>query len=290
MDKTKRVSYSSIQTFRECPKKFYFQYIVKLKKPSDGFWAFLGSSIQKVLESIVNNRLYNVYNLSEIMSIYNDESTKIITRCVKSIKDYDPNIPRDKNKIANEDMVLYKDFPVFYIDFNKNPLISILTKMPDVYPLIKRVYEEKLVKCNDNLKSEVEVNRVFTTKGGIEFKINGFIDFLYKSNDKYAIIDGKLNYNPKFHDGIQLFLYSIAGKYKCKGFLYWDYTKNKLIPIKFDDNDILLTYRNFCRTIDEIQSIDKQNQSEWVSIKGMGCRWCPFKKECQSAENSKFEI
>lgn len=74
MEKNITLSYSKIGTFLECPKKYYFQYVLKLPTKPKYYYSF-GETIHKVLEEMYNpiksiNRLPRLHELLSLVDEY----------------------------------------------------------------------------------------------------------------------------------------------------------------------------------------------------------------------------
>ena len=73
--KSKKYSYSKINTFNSCPLKYKFIYIDKISKKDESIEAFLGKVVHECMEWIYKSKITNkrtYFSLDEIINKYRD--------------------------------------------------------------------------------------------------------------------------------------------------------------------------------------------------------------------------
>jgi len=176
-------SHSRLSTFEQCPKKFEFKYIDKIKTIGKSIEALLGFAIHSVLELLYNEvKTGRMPTVEEIITIYSDIWKE----------NHDENILIVRNDLNESDY------------FNKG--IEFLTN-----------YYTKNYPFDDNtLETEKKIFLKLDEKG--EYQMIGFIDRLvYNLKEKrYEVHDYKTASTIPKQENIdkdrQLALYSIAIK------------------------------------------------------------------------------
>jgi len=65
-------SHSRLETFKNCPLKYKFNYIDKIKRKEEGVEAFLDSRFHEVMEKIYRDLPFKKYSLDELLDFYGD--------------------------------------------------------------------------------------------------------------------------------------------------------------------------------------------------------------------------
>ena len=87
-------SHSRLETFKNCPLKYKFNYIDKIKREEEGIEAFLGSRFHGVMEKIYKDLPFRKYSLHELLDFYEDDWDKnyhdkvVIANKERKAKDY----------------------------------------------------------------------------------------------------------------------------------------------------------------------------------------------------------
>jgi len=243
-------SHSRLETFRNCPLKYKFNYIDKIKRKEEGIEAFLGSRFHEVMEKIYRDLPFKKYSLDELLDFYDDIWDK----------KYD-----DKVIIANKERKAkdYKDIGRKFIE--------------DYY---KRYYP-----FNRGKILGIERPVMIDLDGKGEYRLRGFIDRLNRTKDGiYEIHDYKtsksLPEQSKMDEDRQLALYQIGVQKLWDDVnqveLVWHYvafdkeirsrrTKEELDALKKD-------------TIDLIRKIEATR--EFLPNESILCGWCYYKNIC----------
>ena len=244
-------SHSKLSTFEQCPQKYKFRYIDKIKVLKKSIEAFLGSIVHETLEWIHNEvKSERIPNIDEAVIFYSKSWEQkynqdiYIVKKELTIKDY-----------FNTGIRFILGYYTRNCPFNENTLET-----------------EKRIEVNlDDLKKN---------------KIVGIIDRLVynKEKEEYEIHDYKtgntLPAQEKIESDRQLALYSIAiknefGKDK-KTKLIWHYLAFDTKIYSERTNEQLEQLKK--ETLELIKKIE--NEKEFPTKKSPLCNWCEYKPIC----------
>jgi len=245
-------SHSKLSTFEQCPQKYKFRYIDKIKPLIEKtIEAHLGSSVHSALEWLYNyikNNPERIPSLDEILEIYIENWQK----------DFSEDIIVVKKQFTAKDY------------FNKG--ISFLANyFQKHYP-----FRDGTIECEKRIFIELDENT----------KIQGFIDRLVRNIDKgvYEIHDYKtantLPTQDKMDEDRQLALYSIAikelyGKDK-EVVLIWHYLAHNQKIVSRRTNEQLETLKK--ETLELIKKIE--STTNFYTKPSILCEWCEFRDIC----------
>ena len=83
-------SYSSISAFENCPLKFKFAYIDKIKPLRKNIESFMGIRVHETLEKLYRDKLYaKIDTLEELLDFYNKRWEKEMHGNIFVVKGYD---------------------------------------------------------------------------------------------------------------------------------------------------------------------------------------------------------
>jgi len=241
MEKNISLSYSKIGTFLECPKKYYFQYILKLPTKPKYYYSF-GETIHKVLEDMYNpsKSLNKLPRLSELLLLVDEYwiGTGFWNE-------------EHEEEAKSEAKELLRDFYKKNI-FDFKPAFSVEEK---IYFNI----------CGINIAGKID--RIDKLPGN-EFEI---ID--YKTGD------GISTSNINFIDRLQLIIYSLGFKakysFRAKLTSWYFLKKNEKLTIELNEEDFLKgeeTIKEVSKRI--IDSSFERKENEF-------CQYCDFIEACQ---------
>lgn len=254
-----KLSVSAIDTYKKCPKKYQYRYIIKPDVPQKK-WNFteFGSCAHRVLE------LFHQRNKDVSPADY----PALMKTCfVEAVKEFDMNILEE---------------PVW-------------TKNGDVPGIIhlKQVIQNYL----DKVRSGPMPN-VIGTEMSFTFDINesaamrGFIDRVDQlDDDVFKVVDYKTSKDPKYLSPFQLLVYAKAlrAKFGTIKKVFGSY-----VLLKHECNSVDFVFTN--TDIDEcekslIKSANFIDTDEiWVKKPSPLCNWCDYKAICQDgwaeSENS----
>jgi putative RecB family exonuclease len=249
-------SHSKISTFEQCPLKFKFKYIEKLKPEiKQTIEGFLGNKVHETLEWIYSQVPANIPQLDSIVEFFLNKWQKEFTSEIKIIK-----TEFDSEYYLNQGI----KFLINYFDSH--------------YP-----FDENTIATEKKVLIELEG----------EHKIQGYIDrIVYNSKNKvYEVHDYKTG-APKTQEELdkdrQLAIYSM-GLENLYGnlsevHLFWHFLafNKKMKSIR--------THAQLEALKKEIQDLINQIESEkeFPPNPGILCNWCEFRKHCEDYRKNKF--
>ncbi|MFH1682915.1 MAG: PD-(D/E)XK nuclease family protein [Candidatus Woesearchaeota archaeon] len=263
--KPKRIqSPSSINTYKQCPRKYYYQYIQKLATLP---------SIHLVRGNIAHSVLENFYDLDLPSQDHERYFKTAIQRLLlfywqKEKQRLDQlNLNSDQIKFYFEEtmLMLMNWLDQFLVDLNKE--ISSGSSLAEAFQKLTPIRERKYVSDKHS--------------------VQGFIDAIHHLEDEVHIVDYKTNANFEFKDSIklQLAIYSLLyqekhGKAPSKVGIFFLRHKLKLIAV---DEELLELARR------EINLVHQHTQSEEIEDYPCQtsplCRWssgqCDFYDVCK---------
>lgn len=243
-------SHSRLETFKNCPLKYKFNYIDKIKREEEGIEAFLGSRFHEVMEKIYKDLPFRKYSLDELLDFYEDDWDKnyhdkiVIADNERKAKDY--------KEIGKK---FIEDYYKRYYPFNQGKVLGI----------------ERWVIINLDDKGE--------------YKLRGIIDRLNQTKDgTYEIHDYKTSKSfpeqSKMDEDRQLALYQIGVQSMWNDVgnveLVWHYVAfDKEIRSKRREEELAELKKD---TIEQIKKIEATR--EFLPNKSTLCGWCYYKNIC----------
>lgn len=259
-------SASSINLYKQCPRKYYYKYIQKLPEPP---------SIHTVRGNIVHEALEEFFTLNP-----------------EEIQNFTAEIPKKADRLLDKHWIKYKEklkelgLPVeelqtYYTD--SRDMITkwssrFLTKVEKTGLPFPEAFKQLTPSVEEHLKSE-------------EIGVQGFIDALYKMDDGLHIVDYKTSrkdiVTPEYT--MQAGIYAVL-VHEIKG--------EKPITITFDflkgeERDVPVTEELFKATLFEIEQMHMNTQTtditdypkkpsglcKWQNARGSG--QCAFYDICE---------
>ena len=173
-------SHSRLETYRNCPLKYKFQYLDKIKREEESIEAFLGSRFHEAMEVIYRKIRFEIISLNDLIAFYeNNWERKFHDKVI--IAD-DSRKAEDYKKLGKQ---FIKDYYHRYHPFNQTKILGV----------------ERIIMVN------LENNG--------RYRLRGFIDRLDRTDKgTYEIHDyktsGSLPEQRKMDTDRQLALYQIA--------------------------------------------------------------------------------
>ena len=242
-------SYSCLKCFEQCPKKYKFQYIDKIKvEVKESIELFLGKRTHKTLKKLYQDLMYQKENtLGVLLSFLRDEWSKNWNESIMIVKEgYGPE---DYRRMAEQ---YISDYYHRYYPFNQNRTIAL----------------EKRIMIN--------------LDGPEGYRVCGYIDRVTKTRDGcYHIHDYKtcsrLPSVEYFQNDWQLPLYAIVlmerYPYIKNVRLVWHLLKfDKEINSRRSDEELKVLKKNTIQLIDTIENIE-----EFSANPSRLCEWCKFR-------------
>ena len=243
-------SHSRLETFKNCPLKYKFNYIDKIKRKEEGVEAFLDSRFHEVMEKIYRDLPFKKYSLGELLEFYGDIWDK---------KYHDKVIIANKERKAKN----YKEIGKKFIE--------------DYY---KRYYP-----FNRGKVLGIERPVMIDLDGKGKYRLRGFIDRLNRTEDgTYEIHDYKtsksLPEQSKMDEDRQLALYQVGVQKLWDDVnqveLVWHYVAfDKEIRSKRTKEALDALKKE---SIDLIKKIEATR--EFLPNESTLCGWCYYKDIC----------
>ena len=266
----KRVeSPSSINTFKQCKRKYYYQYIEKLPT---------FPSIHLVRGNIAHSVLEDFYdiNLSEINDQNYANKFKVI---IQKLLMHHWN----KEKARLDELKLSKDQTAFYFE---ETMIMIMNWTTQFIEEITTEIKNKNISLQDAFVSLTPVREQEYRSDN--YSVRGFIDAIHHVEDQVHIVDYKTNARFDIKDSIklQLAIYSLLyfekhGKTPSKLGIY--FLRHKLKFMDFDEELIELAKREI-ELIHAHTSITEKKSDYNRTISPL-CKWssgqCDFYDACR---------
>ena len=242
-------SHSRLSTFEQCPLKFKYRYIDKIKPDFEkSIESHLGTAVHNTLEWIYNKILEKkpVPTIDQMISYYSKEWQKEFEKEIKIVK----------NNLTPSDY------------FNKG--IKFLLD----YYIKHSPFQDGTLECEKKVVVEIHGH-----------KLQGFIDrFSYNENNgEYEIHDYKtanmLPTQEKMDKDRQLALYSIAIQESMdaeKICLTWHYLAHNKKIISRRTNEQIEELKNQIKELIEII----ESTTEFPAKKSALCGWCEYKSIC----------
>jgi putative RecB family exonuclease len=258
-----RYSHSRIESYKSCPKKFYFQYIEKPDiEEKKGIEAFLGSMVHLGLEKLYKDLKFTKLNtLEEILEYYNKVWEE----------HFDLTI----------DIVRTEYTPEHYRKMGERFLTDYYNKY-------------KPFDTGKTLGLEMEITLRFVDDYGTAYDLIGFIDRLTMLDEEhFEIHDYKTNAHTKTQEEVdkdkQLALYTIAIKRMYpsvkKVDLVWHFLESGLeMRSTRSDKDLEELEKEVVRAIQEIER--KTIVNDFPTSESALCGWCSFKEICPAKSHS----
>lgn len=254
--KMKVYSHSKLGTFEQCPLKFKFKYIDKLKP-------VIEKTIEAHLGSAVHDTLEWVYNTVK-------EKSKEADYIPPSLDEIMMHFVKAWQKDLSEQVLIVKK-QYTQKDYLNKGIQFLADYYQQHYP-----FKDGTIECEKEISIILDENT----------RITGFIDRLVHNieQNRYEIHDyktaGTLPTQEKMNQDKQLALYSIAikelyGKDK-EVLLVWHYLAyNQKIISRRTDEQLEKLKEETKKLIQEIEET-----KEFISRKSILCEWCEFKPVC----------
>jgi RecB family exonuclease len=259
---------SSINTFKQCKRKYYYQYVEKLPT---------GSSIHLVRGNIAHSVLEDFYDidLSEINEDNYANKFKVVVQ--KLLLHH-----WKKEKARLDELKLSKDQEKFYFE---ETMLMIINWTNQFVEEITKESKNKNISLQDAFVSLTPIREQEYRSDN--YQVRGFIDAIQHVEDQVHIIDYKTNARFDIKDSIklQLAIYSLLyfekhGKTPSKLGIY--FLRHKLKFIDFDEELIGLAKREI-ELIHAHTSLTEEKTDYKRTITPL-CKWrtgqCDFYETC----------
>ena len=262
------LSFSAIETFNQCPRKYYYNYVLKLKKGTWP-WLVLGTFVHLAQEKF--HKYVNYNNKRKLTPNYNE----LMKRAYMSAK-------RTYNRKYYSSVT--KEFNANF-DITENQLIQ-----------SKEILSAYLKKVSKNFPNTLYVEKGFRLQIG-PYIIRGFIDRIDKIGDNlFEVIDYKTSSKTADVDKTyQVSVYAYALK-KLLGQNINIKTKLDFIKLgkektgKYENSKDSLVEKYVIDAGDMISKakLELKNEEDWKPIDNSFCKFCDFKERCYSQRQIFF--
>lgn len=241
-EKILKLSASKVKTFKQCPRKYYYNYIEKLPRKN---WPHfdLGHLVHGALEMFHDKfrKDGENLNLKRIMKV--------------SFKETRKEMENSNKTLSGEILLEARDLLTEYLHkIEKNGLGSNVIS----------VEEDFDIKLNDYCS------------------VNGFVDRLDLEEDGYyRILDYKTTKSIEYMEPFQLNVYGIflLNKYPDVDFFRASYVMmrhgGKYVSYEFNREDVEKCKKGLIKSADIINS-----EERWMPKQSKLCNWCDFKNTC----------
>lgn len=249
------LSFSAIETFNQCPRKYYYNYVLKLPRGTWP-WLILGTFCHLVLEKFHRYVIY--FNKRKLNYNYNEMMKRA-----------------------------YLSAQRIYFKKKKNKNFDITEEQLTQSKNILSDYLKKIIK---NFPNTILVEKGFRIKIG-KYVIRGFIDRVDKLDSKtYEVIDYKTSSNVyDVNKNYQVSLYAYAFK-KIKNLpdadirVKLDFIKLKKERSGLYDNETGKLIEKYITDagdkISEAKLKYSEDENEWEAVENPFCKFCDFKNRC----------
>jgi len=254
-----RVSFSALETFKTCPRKYFYNYILKLPR-IDRPWFVFGNFNHLILEKFFRYILfYKNRNREFDIKLLMHRAFSSALRKYARMADQGIGLPITHKQI-DETKIVLKEF------YNK---------------------------IKDDLPNVLMVEKKFSIDLGDGITLIGYIDRVDKNPDgSLRIVDYKTSKKTyKVDKNIQLDLYAIGVKeslgqpdlqiYKQLDFIkVGKCTDPNLLHDNRKDAQIMADIKETSLLIQDMRQTSSNDQDVWVPIENEFCWSCDFRREC----------
>lgn len=265
---------SSINTFKQCPRKYYYQYIEQLPTLPN-IHQIRGNIAHSTLEKFYDTTLEGINQEN-----YKTEFKEIIQKLF--LHDWNESYPR------LYELKLGKDQLKFYFE---ETLLMLMNWVNHLQKDIERVIKEKKISFSEAFQmiTPLREQQYISTN----YSVQGFIDAIHHLDDEVHIIDYKTNSSFEFKDEIklQLAIYSLLyqekhGKLPSKVGIF--FLRHKLKMIKVDEELLALAKKEIV-LVHEHTSRTEKREDYPCKVSSL-CKWgtgqCDFYDHCQPHQNN----
>jgi CRISPR/Cas system-associated exonuclease Cas4 (RecB family) len=250
------LSYSSMSTYEECPKKYYFQRVLRLKRDDDTRRFLHGGLVGKVIELWYQGQHYKD----------GQNARQWLHDNLEPIYKSDPDLQKDRRK------ALWENFGEEQAMIDScHPMLDTFLDLAKEHRLIAPV-----------VKPEMEM----THKYGGDRVINGRLDIWVPKESKPGIVDFKATARKQATPD-QLLFYVLLSKHtrKASPAIAFMYLKlGQMDWIDYADADVDALEQRIHGVFDKI---DRQ---EFPAKPGNACYFCKYKADCPDYRKSQQKI
>ncbi len=268
-------SASSINTFKQCKRKYYYQYILKLPT---------SSNIHQVRGNIAHSTLESFYDIN-VQEFNEDNYVQKFQEAVQRLFLFHWNLKQPELKKIQ----LTADQEMFYFE---ETMLMLMNWCNHFLEKMSETMREKKIGVPEALNYLTPLREQEYSSESLS--VRGFIDAIHHYDDQVHIIDYKTNSDFEVKDSIklQLAMYSLMyhekhGKLPDKLGVFFLRHKLKLMKV---NQEMLESALRDIQAIHEHTS-RTEKQEEYPQTTGRLCKWssgqCDFFEQCQPFEKKK---
>ena len=253
---------SSINTYKQCPRKYYYHYVLKVPTKIVSIHLERGKIVHSVLEDFFK------VDISKITQVHYEFELKIILQNLFKQKWQDSKEKLEKTELTKDQLAFYYEESVLMIDNWFKNFLKVLKPRIDSYGL-KDAFEM--------VKPLTEVYFISN-----EHQVRGFIDAVHEIDGKISLIDYKTSAREKVTEEykLQLAIYALLyeEKYGKKPHLVGiDFLRHKPHYLEVDDELVELAKKE-CKAIQEVTL--SESIEDYPMCTSVLCKYCDFYDIC----------
>ena len=267
-------SFSQLQLFAQCPRKYQFRYIDKIEKEFESSAdLILGNAVHETLEHLYNKvNVFTVPTEDDVVNYFHETRKKLFA---EATKDKELQIKWDNSL---EDYIRRGEMYV-------------------------RQYYQKFAPFTDVKVIWTEINLTFDLDDSGQMKFRGFVDRIDKEGDTFIINDyktgKKLPPEQKEEYVEQLTLYGLGVQQKYAK--YFKNLKARLFYLHFDlvdereitDTNIQTVVKKYSDLIEKVEhkkfSYNMWDKKSFEPVQGPQCQYCEYKSICPLRAHLKYD-
>ena len=246
------LSYSGRRFYIDCPKEYWYKYVVKDKTRIDPRGTFFGSAIGKVFEWFYENQVWAMKDPVASSRAMIDPAIDVTFRHDGYRPDSEPDLRRE----IREDM---------------------WNLIPAGIEAIK-----KFGFLTEDSRAEVDLSVTIGHKDyDFTLRMVGWADFIHGHGDNRWIVDGKgTAHREKYVDADQVIWYALLHYLKFRvapsriGFLYWKFPEDPVEWVKYDGDDMRRVY------IETFEVAKRIRLEMFDPTPGERCPRCDHRNQC----------
>lgn len=253
---------SSINTFKQCPRKYYYQYILKLAQKVPSIHLQRGKIVHEALENLFK------IDISNMDKEYYEFELKTLLQSLFKQKWTEEKKELERIGLTPEQLEFYFRESLYMINNWFNNFMKILGP---------KVEKEGLTNGFNHVKPKTEV--YFLSE---EHQVRGFIDAIHEIDGEVSLMDYKTSKREKMSPEykLQLAIYALLyeEKYgKKPNSVGIDFLRHKQHYLDVDQ-DLVDFAKLECKFIQE-QTIS-EDVSDYSKKKTFLCNYCDFQEVC----------
>ena len=275
--KTKKYSYSKLDSFNNCPKRHKFIYIDRLRKEDESIEAFLGKLIHSCLEWVYNQKIDKGVTYFSLDQIINKFKEYWDERWHSQIRLFQFRKPKNLASFI-------KHKKMDYFTLGVNSLVG-------YYSVYGPYFNDNVLKVEERIEFQISGFNFVSILDRIDNQDSGNIKVVDYKTGKRNITEKKLSTD------LQMGIYSFAVKSAFPDIDQEDITlshfytrNNKEVSIKSSIIDHDALKNKISKNIELIELCEENN--DFISKESHLCNWCYFWDECdkKNTNNPSFYL